>query len=649
MNEAIQAEALRGSRRPGQNAPLKRRLVAALMSNWQPMLGVVTLRKDSALHRLMGRANARMAKFMVPLGEKAEKNAHPAQYRGWEREAPQELLLRPSFDEVEELTELVLEVESGALPSGLLGHVFFQSFSNEAHNETRFMGRPILFRLDFDNTSGPSPTARLTSRKLRTPQHIFKQHAGASDDRFRLLQGSLWVSPTVGLQGDHANGIATVDDALIVTGNVAIPMQVNKRTLEVTGPFGRAADFFPAMPMNVPFPPYFVSAHPFYDEHTQEFFMVNYGFGFVRIVTWRVGEESFRSYLLTDAAGKPLNLKTSSHSLMVTRDFVVVFNNDGHLLDAPNPFAQDTFALIAPREQMVGAGGEVRGVKVEVPMTGNHTCCNYDNPDGKVTLFTSGTVAFAPDLSAILPGDYAKASGRYYADQYWGTGPASQADIGHMARYVIDARQGQLLDFKKVYDPKLTWDAQYASTKGGMGIRQTQASPGQWDKFYGTFFGFKKSSVINRMYETFKETKYTQYTWDELPETPVPAALVAVDTQKWEICDAFSFPADTVPGHACNIPAADGRTWFIASAQNRDSDRFFILDPDNLAAGPVCVLRSPKPLTMLQHPTWAENLDTNRVHYRVDLAEDLLIEGVEPSAAAILKDHVIPYFQKQEP
>lgn len=649
MTDPIQAEALRGARRPGQNAPLKRRVLAALMSSWQPMLGAATLRKDSTLHRLMARGNAKMVRMLVPLGEKGEKGAHPARYRGWEREEPKELLVRPTFADVEEVTDLELEVEAGALPPGLQGHVFFQSFSNEARNETRFMGRPILFRMDFGTSPGGAPTARLTSRKLVTPQHVFKQHAGSSEDRFRLLQGALWISPTAGFQGDHANGIATVDDALIVTGNVAIPMQVNKRTLEVTGPFGRHTDFYPAMPLNVPFPPHFVSAHPFYDENTQEFFVVNYGFGFVRIVTWRVGEANFRSYLLTDAHGKPLNLKTSSHSLMVTRDFVVVFNNDGHLLDAPNPFAQDTFALIAPRDQMVGTGGAVRSVKVEVPMTGNHTCCNYDNPDGCVTLFTAGTVAFAPDLSGILPGDYAKASGRYYADQYWGTGPASQADIGHMARYVIDARQGKLVDFKKVYDPKLTWDAQYASTKGGMGIRQTQNGPGQWDKFYGTFFGFKKTSVINRMYETFKQTKYTQYAWDELPDNPVPAALVAVDTQKWEICDAFSFPPDTVPGHACNIPAADGRTWFIASAQNHEADRFYILDPDNLAQGPVCVLRSPKTLTMLQHPTWAANLETTRVNYPVNLEEDLLPEGVAPSAAAILRQHVIPRFQAKRP
>lgn len=648
MSDAIQAEALRGAKRPGQNAPLGKRLVPKLLAGMQPMMGAATLRKDSFAHRFMGRLVAKLARKMVPVGEKAEKNGHPKRYLGWEREEPAELLLRPVFDEVEELTGLELEVEAGELPRGLRGHCFFQSFANQARNETRFMGRPILFRMDFEEAPGQSPRARLTSRKLETPQHVFRKHAEGTEDRFRLLNASLWVSGTAGFQGDHANGIATVDDALIVTGNVAIPMVVDKRTLQVVAPFGRAADFYPAVPWNTAFPPYFVSAHPFYDEHTDEFFMANYGFGFVRVVTWKVGDPSFRSYLLVDAHGKPLTLHTSSHSLMVTKDYVVVFNNDGHLLDNPNPFAQDTFCLLAPRAQMTGAGGEVRCTRVELPMTGNHTGANYDNPDGLVTLFTSGCVAFAPDLSGILPSDTAKASGRYFSDAYWGTGPASQADIGHLCRYTIDAAAGKLVDFKKAQDPKLTWDAQYASTKGGMGIRQAKDAPGQWDRFYATFFGFKKTSVITRMYETFKATKYTQYDWEDLPDEPVPGAVVAVDTKTWEIVDSFSFPQDVMPGHPCNVPDGEGRTWFVVSAQGgHGGDRFYVLDPDRLSAGPVCVLRSPKPLTMLQHPTWAEHLDTTRVRYPVDLAKDLLPEGLAPSAAKILREHVVPAFASQ--
>lgn len=647
MSDPIQAEALRGIRREGQDAPLGRRLMASICAGMQPGMAPATLRKDAFLHRTMAYWAPRLASVAVPLADKAESGARAAVKVGPDAVKPKELLVTPSFAEVEELTDLALEVEQGELPRGLLGHVFFQSFAHEELHEVRFMGRPILFRVDFEELAGAPPTAKLTSRKIETPQHVFKKHAEGTPDRFRLLKSALWVSPGAGFQGDHANGIVTVDDALLLTGNVASPVQVDKRTLEVIGPWGRAEDYYPAVPYAAPFPPRFCSAHAFYDENTQEYFAANYGMGFVRIVTWKVGEPRFRSYLLTDAAGKPLTLRTSSHQLMVSKDYVIVFNNDGHLLDMPNPFAQDSFVILAPRAQMTGDGGEVRCTRVEVPMTGNHTCSDYDNPDGVVTLYTAGTVAFAPDLSAILPTDVSKATGAPYADQYWGTGPASQADIGHMGRYRIDARAGKLVDFKKAYDPKLTWDAQYASTKGGMGIRQAKDGPGHWDKFYGTFYGFNKASVTRRMHDIFETTKYTQYVWDELPEEPVPAALVAVDTDTWEIVDAISFPLGDQPGHCCNVPTADGKIYFLVPVQNSEADRFYLLDPDRLAAGPVCVLRSPRKLTMLQHSTWADGLTTERARYAVDLEKDLLPEGVVPSVEKIIREKVIPRFQPE--
>ena len=646
MSDHIQAEALRGARRKGQDAPLKRRLVAKILTSWQPMMGAATLRKDTFLHRTMAFWTPRLAQYLLPLGEKAESASQPRKYRGWERVKPKEILVRPPFQETAEHADLALEVEHGALPKGLQGHVFFQSFANEVLHELRFMSRPILVRVDFEERDG-APAARLTAKKIWTPAHVFKQHADGTPDRFRFLRSLLWISASGGMQGDHGTGIVTVDDALLLTANTSNPVVVDKRTLEVVAPFGRAEDYYPAVPWAAPFPPRYMSAHGFYDDHTGEFFSVNYGYGFVRIVAWKAGDPAIRSYLLTDANGKPLHIKNSCHQLMVSKDFVIVFNNDGHLLDFPNPFAQDSFVIMAPRAQMTGDGGSVRCLRVELPMTASHTIANYDNPDGVVTFFTAGTVAFAPDMSGIMPNDVAKATGQYYSDQYWGTFPISQSDIGHMARYTIDTRAGKLVDFKKVYDPKLTWDAQYASTKGGMGIRQEKDGPGTWDKFYATFFGFKKSSVISRMNDIFETTKYTQYTWDELPEEPVPGALVAVDTKTWEIVDSFSFPQDAQPGHACNVPDADGKTWFFVPVQDAGGDRFYVFDPDRLAAGPVCVLRSPELLPYMQHPTWAKDLETTRARYEVDLEKDLLPEGVVPSVEKIIRERVLPRFAKK--
>ena len=647
MSNPIEAEALRGARTPGQNAPLMRRLVASFLTSWQPMMGMATLKKDSFLHKTMAYWTPRMARYLVPLGEWAEGLSHPKKYLGWDRVRPKEILVRPPFQEVLEVNNLELVVEKGEVPRGLQGHVFFQSFAQEVLHELRFMSRPILMRVDFEEKEGQSPKIKITNKKIWTPAQVFKKHAEGTEDSFRFLRSLLWISPTAGMQGDHGTGIVTVDDGLLLTANTSNPVLVDKKTLEVISPFGRAEDYYPAAPWTAPFPPRYMSAHAFYDDNTQEFFSVNYGYGFTRIVTWKSGTEKIRSFLLVDQNGKTLNLKNSSHQLMVCRDYVIVFNNDGHLLDFPNPFAQDSFVFLVPRAQLTGDGGEVKCVHVELPMTASHTIANYDSPEGVVTFFTAGTVAFAPDMSGILPSDIAKQSGKYYSDQYWGTFPISQSDIGHMGRYTIDAKTGKLIDFKKVSDPKLTWDAQYAGTKWGMGIRMEKNGPKTWDKFYATFFGFKKSSVISRMNDIFETTKYTQYLWDELPEEPVPAALVAVDTKTWEIVDSYSFAQDDQPGHACNVPAADGKIYFLVPVQNAHSDRFLIFDPDRLSAGPICVLRSPAELPYMQHPTWTDSVETKRVSYPVDLEKDLLPEGVVPSVAKIIREKVLPHFARK--
>lgn len=651
VNEAKSAPAAEpkapAARRP-TNAPLLRRIRAKLLTSWQPLLGPLTQNKDTLAHKWSAYLAPRLAQLLLPLAERNEAGMQPKEFRGWDRVRPEEILVRPPFDKVQELTDVELEVLEGEVPRGLKGHVFWQSFAQEVLHELRFMSRPILMRLDIEERPNEPVKLKLTSRKIMTPAQVFKKYAEGTKDAFAFLRALLWISPTAGFQGDHGTGILSVDDGLILTANTSSPVLVDKKTLKVKSPFGRAEDYYSAMPFAGPFPPRFMTAHAFYDEITSEFFSINYGYGFTRLVVWSPGWKKFRSYLLRDKDGKALQIRQSAHQLMVSRDYVIVFNNDGHLVDFPNSFCQDAMVILVPRAELTGEGGEVTCTQVEIPKTASHEIANYDNPDGVITFFTAGTVAFAPDMSGVLPNDVAKQSGKYFSDEYWGTFPLSQSDMGHVGRYKIDAKSGKLLEFKSVSDPKLTWDAQYASSKYGMGIRMYKNGARTLDKFYPTFFGFKKSSVITRMNDIFETTKYTNYTWDELPEEPVGGALVAVDTESWNIVDSYSFAVNDQPGHACNIPTADGRIYFIVAVQNSTSDRFFIFDPDRLSAGPVCILKSPVQLPYTQHPTWVDSLESSRVDYPVDLEKDLLVEGIMPSAERIIREKVLPYFAKKD-
>ena len=636
--ELSRREPIAPGRRP-KNAPFSRRARERVLTSWQPFLSPFTRDKTSTLHRAASFLSPRIAPVFFPAIERGEASLQPTEYRGWERHSPRSVLQRPRFQDLEEFFDVPLEVIHGSIPTGLKGHIFWQSFSHEMRHELRFMGRSMLLRLD------PEPTGelRLSGRKLVTPSQVFKAHADPKD-AFRFLRALLWISPTAGFAGDYGQGLLTVNDALIVTANTVRPMLVDKKTLEVKSPFGRSSDYHPSLPMAVPFPPRYSSAHSFYDAITSEYFSVNYGYGFTRVVIWKPEWPGFRSFLVEDERGRLVTLPQSNHQLMVTQDFVVIFNNDGHLLDFPNPFCQDTVAFVVSRAELQEGRERVRGRRFRLPMTASHQIANYSNPGGVITFFTSGTVPFAPDMSGVLPNDYSQKTGRYYSDVNWGTFPLSQSDMAHIARYRLDTRSGRLIDFRRISDPRYTWNAQYNVTKIGMGVIMPKHGPRCLDTLYTTFFGFNKDDCISRMTKIFKTTRHSNYTFEELPERPVPGALVAIDADTWTIRDAYTYDIHTQPGHACNIPTEDGKTYFIAPAQSADEDRFMIFDPDNLAGGPVCTLRSPVTLPYVQHTTWTENLETSRVRYPVDLEEDLIVPGIIPSVERVVRDHVLPYF-----
>ena len=86
-----------------------------------------------------------------------------------------------------------------------------------------------------------------------------------------------------------------------------------------------------------------------------------------------------------------------------------------------------------------------------------------------------------------------------------------RADVGMIQGRRRTSLAFETLEYRRVQDPKLTWDAQYAHTKWGMGIRAHKDAPGKFDKFYATFFGFHKDSVIKRMNDIFRTTKYTVF------------------------------------------------------------------------------------------------------------------------------------------
>ncbi|WP_437287032.1 carotenoid oxygenase family protein [Sorangium sp. So ce406] len=192
----------------------------------------------------------------------------------------------------EELTGVELTVLESSLSSGvprdLTGHVFaigpagsIDSGLPGADSAPILNGNGMIYRLDFD-TGGP---VRLTSRLARTPCY----HADAASrpgTRFEALgfrdAGLLRFSPHLGLR-NHLNHALVPMHApraparLLVTGDAGRPYEIDPATLELVTPVGRNSTWYPAVPVDHPFPVTLATAHPCFDAARGELFTVNHG------------------------------------------------------------------------------------------------------------------------------------------------------------------------------------------------------------------------------------------------------------------------------------------------------------------------------------------------------------------------------------
>ncbi|XXX75796.1 carotenoid oxygenase family protein [Sorangium sp. So ce134] len=192
----------------------------------------------------------------------------------------------------EELTKVELTVLesslSGGVPKDLTGHVFAIGPVGSADGGLpRADGAPILnghgmiYRLDF----GGGGAVRVTSRMVRTPCY----HADAASrpgTRFQALgfrdAGLLRFSPHLGLR-NHLNHAFVPMHApraparLLVTGDTGRPYEIDPATLQLVTPVGRNSTWFPAAPVDHPFPMTLATAHPCFDPERGELLTVNYG------------------------------------------------------------------------------------------------------------------------------------------------------------------------------------------------------------------------------------------------------------------------------------------------------------------------------------------------------------------------------------
>ncbi|WP_437633274.1 carotenoid oxygenase family protein [Sorangium sp. So ce854] len=205
------------------------------------------------------------------------------------RQRVPDALMTASAEELSRVELTVLESSlSSGVPRDLTGHVFvigpagpFEGGPPRADGAPIVSGPGMIYRLDLD-TGGP---VRLMSRRARTPCH-HADVASRPGTRFEALgfrdAGLLRFSPHLGLR-NHLNHALVPMHApraparLLVTGDAGRPYEIDPATLELVTPVGRNSTWFPAVPVDHPFPVTLATAHPCFDAARGELFTVNHG------------------------------------------------------------------------------------------------------------------------------------------------------------------------------------------------------------------------------------------------------------------------------------------------------------------------------------------------------------------------------------
>ncbi|AUX48024.1 hypothetical protein SOCE26_095500 [Sorangium cellulosum] len=214
------------------------------------------------------------------------------------RQRVPDALLAASAEELTNVALTVLDASRasprGGVPRDLTGHVFVVGpVGSVVDALPRADGAPVLngngmiYRLDFAD-GGP---VRITSRVARTPCY----HADAASrpgTRFEDLgfrdAGLLRFSRHLGLRNHLSAALVPMHAPraparLLVTSDAGRPYEIDPATLELVTPVGRNTAWYPAAPVDHPFPMTLTASHPCFDAERGELLCVNYGRSLVNL------------------------------------------------------------------------------------------------------------------------------------------------------------------------------------------------------------------------------------------------------------------------------------------------------------------------------------------------------------------------------
>ncbi|HAA16873.1 MAG TPA: hypothetical protein DCE41_36235 [Cytophagales bacterium] len=426
---------------------------------------------------------------------------------------------------------------------------------------------------------------------------------------------------------------------------------------------------------------------------------------FVNVLRWN-GHPDLKKWRVR-CNGKDITISHNMHQMGITRDYLILsncsFKNNvsmmfnfifpkypqieskiRDLVSRPqNPYADLYFIK---REDLIDEVDVVHATHARIPLETVHFSCNYENPDGKVTIMTAHNTANCP-AEWVRHFDRKKFDGEPMKKSLYGFLAVGQMDIGRVGRYVFDAEKGGLVEeetsvlFEKgnVEEPDNigphTWGVGLYSYRG---YEEVDHRPAEIKNIYWQIFGLDREYLTDFVYDLYKNYPNREVSIEEverLTQKGVPTGLARVDhsAPELKLNDFYMFEKDH---HMRSIQFLPRKTRTEGLPEDMDGyvmctitvpvagegdDRTYrgevwLWDAAKLSEGPVCKLHHPKfKFAYTFHSVWTKTAAATNPINQIGIIDDIddMVKWItNPVRQVKIEEfmdlYVYPHFKNQQ-
>ncbi len=393
---------------------------------------------------------------------------------------------------------------------------------------------------------------------------------------------------------------------------------------------------------------------------------------YMNLIRWD-GEGPFTYWELSDQFGDKLAIYECMHQMGLTKDYIILtdcsfkFSMD-MLFDNPFPeskvierlirrmatvkMAPFTTTYIIKRKDLSPDGGPAIAYRIDkpIPLETIHYSCDYDNPDGVVTLY-------GVHNAATCIAEWVRTYDRRALDKkpvdpdYFSLFAVGSMDISRFGKWKIDAENLKLLEEEsKVFEDPGNYKEDFLGPNSWAvalytyrGILSAEEPTNKIKQLWFVSDGTVKNLLTEFVYDLYKDYPHRTISLEtikEVTEKELPFGITRINTETmtpedYYQCDRNLFirGIQFIPRKERNatIPEElDGYLFcpvqkgnFTDKQPTSYSSEFWIFDATNVSQGPICKMKNESiKFAFTLHTSWMPNAFSSDQKFKISTKAD---------------------------